>query len=655
MRLLDSRLFYKPFYYDWAFEAHQLQGKIHWIPEEVNFADDVFDWNHKLSSSEKNLLTQIFRFFVQGDIQIATAYLDVYIPIFKHPEIRMMLSTFAAQEAIHVEGYARLIDTLHLPEVEYQAFMEYDEMRSKHEYLEQFDPKVLKGGNEKDYHKSIAKSLAVFSGFSEGVQLFSSFAILLNFSRFGKMRGMNEIVSWSLKDECCDSETEVLTDSGWIKFPELNDSHKVAAFNIDDETIIFEKPKRIINTPYEGLMYHYAGKENNKINQLVSPNHRILYKQSGKYQFKEARSYKPNHHHQTLPVAGKATGNKVLSFYERFLIALQADGTLPELNNKNRNGADSGFIPVTFKLKRERKIKRLEALLLKLNFSYTKSLCPDGASKYYVKVPMHLVRTKKFKDWVSLDNLSLSYCRDFIEEIMEWDGSDVHKDGSVVYYSSTIEDNTDVVQSIATLANYVTTKSVQHDNRKETYNNVYRLWIKKRTNQIIFKDNSVQEVNYNGTIHCVEVSTGAFVTRREGCVSVTGNSLHVESMIKLFNTFVDEYPHIWTNYFKRDIYSIAERMVDLENKFIDLCFKEGGVEGLTPEDVKGYVKYITDRRLLQMRLKPIFKQKTNPCDWLTYLLNAPSHTNFFEARETNYSKGGLTGNWNDAFKNLFKK
>ena len=90
-------------------------------------------------------------------------------------------------------------------------------------------------------------------------------------------------------------------------------------------------------------------------------------------------------------------------------------------------------------------------------------------------------------------------------------------------------------------------------------------------------------------------------------------------------------------------------MVDLEDKFIELAFNSGAIEGLTENDVKEYIRYITDRRLISLGLKGIFKRKKNPLPWVETLINAPIHTNFFENRATDYAKGALSGNWNDVW------
>jgi ribonucleoside-diphosphate reductase beta chain len=318
---MATRDFYKPFNYPRAFEYYNEQQKMHWLPEEVPLHTDVSDWNHKLSANEKNLLTQIFRFFTQGDVDVGKAYFDKYVPVFQLPELRMMMGAFANMESVHQHAYSLLLDTVGMPEAEYQAFHSFEEMQAKHNFIDQF--KIIQDESDDEFVsydrlQSIAKSLAVYSGFTEGLQLFSSFAILMNFQRFNKMKGMTTIVEWSIRDE----------------------------------------------------------------------------------------------------------------------------------------------------------------------------------------------------------------------------------------------------------------------------------------------------------------------------------SLHVEAMTWMFREFIKENPWVWTDDFKKELYSICREMVDLEDHFIDLAFEQGGIQGLTAEEVKQYIRYIADRRLLQLGLKPNYGVKENPLEWLDWILNGVSHDNFFEKRSTEYAKAG---------------
>ena len=319
-KLTDTRNSFKPFNYPWAYDAWLKHEQSHWLHTEVPMLEDVKDWKKKLSADEKQFLTHIFRFFTQGDIDVAGGYVKNYLPYFPQPEVRMMLLGFAAREALHIAAYSHLIETLGMPDTTYSEFLEYEAMREKHDY-------VLGISSQNGDAASTATHIAVFSAFTEGMQLFSSFIMLLNFARQGKMRGMGQIITWSIVDE----------------------------------------------------------------------------------------------------------------------------------------------------------------------------------------------------------------------------------------------------------------------------------------------------------------------------------TQHAESMIKLFRTYIEENKEIWNDDLKSRIYTIAEKMVELEDKFIDLAFNMGGITGLSADDVKLYIRYIADRRLISLGLKGVFKAKKNPLPWVEEMINAPTHTNFFENRATDYAKGALTGDWHDVW------
>ncbi len=193
--VLTPRTYYKPFEYNKPFELYEMSEKMHWLPAEVPMHQDVLDWKTNLTASEKNFLTQIFRLFTQSDLDVAGAYSTQYLPMFPKPEIRMMLLSFASREAVHIAAYSHLIDTLGMPESTYKQFLEYSAMKEKHDLFETF----MKPGTSGIHQTTL--QIAAFSAFTEGVQLFSSFVMLLNFTRFNKMNGMGQIINWSIKDE----------------------------------------------------------------------------------------------------------------------------------------------------------------------------------------------------------------------------------------------------------------------------------------------------------------------------------------------------------------------------------------------------------------------------------------------------------------------
>jgi ribonucleoside-diphosphate reductase beta chain len=165
-------------------------------------AEDVKDWAIKLSPEERSLLTHIFRFFTQSDIEVQDNYMTRLGQLSWPIEIKMMLASFANMETIHIDAYSLLIETIGMPSSTYSQFMEYDEMKAKCEMYDTFDVSTTEG---------IAKTLAMFGGFVEGVQLFASFATLMNFPRMNKMKGMGQIVSWSVRDESlhCDGISDL--------------------------------------------------------------------------------------------------------------------------------------------------------------------------------------------------------------------------------------------------------------------------------------------------------------------------------------------------------------------------------------------------------------------------------------------------------------
>lgn len=198
--LLTPSRAYKPHRYPWCMDAWKQQQQIHWLPEEVPLGEDVKDWAVNLTEPEKNLLTQIFRFFTQADIDVNDNYMDRYAQVFKPTEVKMMLSAFSNIETVHIAGYAHLLETIGMPDVEFQAFMEYEAMKDKHDFNLGFDTSSP---------SDTARTLAVFGAFIEGLQLFASFAMLMNFPRHNRMKGMGQIISWSVRDESLHAESMI--------------------------------------------------------------------------------------------------------------------------------------------------------------------------------------------------------------------------------------------------------------------------------------------------------------------------------------------------------------------------------------------------------------------------------------------------------------
>ena len=190
--VMEAAQTYKPFNYQWAMDIAEEHEKIHWGIWEVKLQEDVDQWKRgDINDVEKNHITQILRLFTQSDVQVAQNYCDLYLPKFRNHEIRNMIMTFANREGTHQRAYALLNDTLGFDDSEYSAFLDYKQMKDKIEFMQDNDTSTLHG---------LAKALAQ-TCINEGMSLFSAFAMLLNYQRFGKMKGMCEVVEWSIRDE----------------------------------------------------------------------------------------------------------------------------------------------------------------------------------------------------------------------------------------------------------------------------------------------------------------------------------------------------------------------------------------------------------------------------------------------------------------------
>lgn len=195
MSLLTVRQTFAPFQYQKAYDYWELQQKSHWLHNEISMASDINDWKLILTPTEKQVVSQILLSFTQSEVFIQDYWAGKVLRWFKVPEVQMLAATFASFESIHAVSYAYLNQSLGLED--FSAFLHEPTAKAKIDRLIN-----MKGKSKRD----IALSLAVFSAFNEGVNLFSSFAILLNFSRFNKLKGVGQIIAFSIKDESLHSD-----------------------------------------------------------------------------------------------------------------------------------------------------------------------------------------------------------------------------------------------------------------------------------------------------------------------------------------------------------------------------------------------------------------------------------------------------------------
>jgi len=195
MSLLKERIVYKPFEYPQAYDYWLKQQQAHWLHTEVPMAQDVSDWKSNMKTHEKNVVGQILKGFAQTETVVNDYWSTLVTKWFRKPEIIMMGTTLGSSETIHAEAYSLLNEQLGLDD--FSEFLEDEATMAKIESLM----------NVRDHHDGTpnwherAKSLAIFSAFTEGVNLFSSFAVLLSFKMRNKLKGVGQIVEWSVRDE----------------------------------------------------------------------------------------------------------------------------------------------------------------------------------------------------------------------------------------------------------------------------------------------------------------------------------------------------------------------------------------------------------------------------------------------------------------------
>jgi ribonucleoside-diphosphate reductase beta chain len=210
--ITELRPHYKPFEYQTAFEFYKDQHRAHWLADEVPLSSDLNDWKLKLSESEKNLIGNILKSFAQTETYVNDYWATKVAVWFPKHEIKAMACAFADFESIHAEAYARLNEELGLDD--FEAFMEDEEAKAKIDRLVELPGDTL---------RDKALSLAIFSAFTEGVNLFSSFAVLMSFQLRNLMKGTGQVVAWSVRDESLHSKAGCWLFRTMIEeMPELN-------------------------------------------------------------------------------------------------------------------------------------------------------------------------------------------------------------------------------------------------------------------------------------------------------------------------------------------------------------------------------------------------------------------------------------------------
>jgi ribonucleoside-diphosphate reductase beta chain len=227
--IITERIVYKPFEYPKAYDFWLKQQQSHWLHTEVPMMSDINDWKQNLTETEKNIIGSILKGFAQTETVVNDYWSNLVTKWFRKPEIIAMSVCFANMETVHAEAYSLLNEELGLDD--FSEFLEDETTMAKIEAL----MNVRDGHNNAVNYAEVARSLAIFSAFTEGVNLFSSFAILLSFKLRNKLKGVGQIVEWSIRDESLHSEAgcwlfkQLLADNPELNTPELKISVEEAA------------------------------------------------------------------------------------------------------------------------------------------------------------------------------------------------------------------------------------------------------------------------------------------------------------------------------------------------------------------------------------------------------------------------------------------
>ena len=196
MGLFDERIPYKPFEYpEYYTEGWLPQAQAFWLHTEIPMSGDVKDWNENLTDSEKNLVGNILLGFAQTECAVSDYWTQKVVGWFPKHEIQQMAMMFGSQETIHAVAYSYLNETLGLED--FEAFLHEPATSARFDNLVSYDGKDPVG---------IAKSLALFSAFAEGVSLYSAFAVLYSFQLRNLLKGIGQQMKWSVRDESLHSK-----------------------------------------------------------------------------------------------------------------------------------------------------------------------------------------------------------------------------------------------------------------------------------------------------------------------------------------------------------------------------------------------------------------------------------------------------------------
>tara|TARA_B100001093_G_scaffold458841_1_gene471548 strand:+ start:5691 stop:6689 length:999 start_codon:yes stop_codon:yes gene_type:complete len=207
MNIFEERIEYKPFEYpEYYTEGWLPQAQAFWLHTEIPMQGDIKDWKENLMPHERNLVGNILLGFAQTECAVSDYWTTMVTNWFPKHEIKQMAIIFGSQETIHATAYSYLNETLGLED--FAAFLHEPTMANKFEHLSGVDTDYTHEdlAEKPNARRKVARSLAIFSAFAEGVSLYSSFAVLYSFQMRNLLKGIGQQMKWSVRDESLHSK-----------------------------------------------------------------------------------------------------------------------------------------------------------------------------------------------------------------------------------------------------------------------------------------------------------------------------------------------------------------------------------------------------------------------------------------------------------------
>ena len=249
--LFTERIAYKPFEYpEYYTEGWLKQAQAFWLHTEISMQGDVKDWKENLNESEKNLVGNILLGFAQTECAVSDYWTNMVTAWFPKHEIRQMAMMFGSQETIHAVAYSYLNETLGLED--FEAFLHEEATSEKFELLMNTKADYIHHdlNDDPEARKEVARSLAIFSAFAEGVSLYSSFAVLYSFQLRNLLKGIGQQMKWSVRGESLHSRMGCqLFNHMCEEYPELREESKEDIYAA--AKIIVELEEKFIDKMFE--------------------------------------------------------------------------------------------------------------------------------------------------------------------------------------------------------------------------------------------------------------------------------------------------------------------------------------------------------------------------------------------------------------------